>query len=75
MSDTARKRIFPFELQKSGAKTALVVGGAGFLGSFISEQFISQGIKVVCVDNLTAGAKENVRSLLKRRNPRYLRVT
>ena len=74
MSDTARKRIFPFELQKSGAKTALVVGGAGFLGSFISEQFISQGINVVCVDNLTASAKENVRSLLNNDDFSFLRA-
>ena len=74
MNDAARKRIFPFELQKPGTKTALVIGGAGFLGSYISEQLISQGIKVICVDNLTAGAKENVKSLLNNEGFSFLRA-
>ena len=64
MIDSARERIFPFELKKSGTKTAIVVGGAGFLGSFVCEQLISQGIRVICVDNLTAGSKENIKGLI-----------
>jgi len=74
MSEAARKRIFPFELQKSGLKTALVVGGAGFLGSFISEQLISQGIKVICIDNLTSGAKENIKDLINNEGFSFLKA-
>ena len=38
----------------------LVTGGAGFIGSNVSDKFISLGHKVVIVDNLSTGFKENV---------------
>ena len=66
MSDSARERIFPFELKKTEGKTALVAGGAGFVGSYVCEQLLAQGFRVVCVDNLTSGSKENIESLLNR---------
>lgn len=39
---------------------ALVAGGAGFLGSFLSEALLSLGCRVICVDNLSTGKKENL---------------
>jgi UDP-glucose 4-epimerase len=38
----------------------LVTGGAGFIGSNVAESFISLGHKVVVIDNLSTGFKENI---------------
>lgn len=42
-------------------KTAIVTGGAGFIGSFLCEKLIEKNIRVICVDNLISGRKENLR--------------
>jgi UDP-glucuronate decarboxylase len=44
----------------------LVTGGAGFLGSWLSEVLVECGSDVVCVDNLATGCESNI-SHLKRR--------
>jgi len=41
-------------------KKALVTGGAGFIGSHLSEGLLKKGLKVVIVDNLSTGKRENV---------------
>ena len=41
-------------------KKVLVTGGAGFIGSHTVDALISQGAKVVVVDNLSTGRKENL---------------
>ncbi|MDP3024596.1 MAG: NAD-dependent epimerase/dehydratase family protein [candidate division Zixibacteria bacterium] len=38
----------------------LLTGGAGFIGSNVADKFISLGHKVVIVDNLSTGFKENI---------------
>jgi len=40
--------------------TCLVTGGAGFIGSNLAEVLIQEGHKVVIVDNLSTGRKENI---------------
>ncbi|MFA5059112.1 MAG: UDP-glucuronic acid decarboxylase family protein [Candidatus Omnitrophota bacterium] len=45
-------------------KTILITGGAGFLGSHLCDRFISSGFKVLCVDNLITGSKDNIKHLL-----------
>jgi len=47
----------------------LVLGGAGFLGSWISEALVCAGAQVVVVDNLSTGTLDNVKHLLG--NPRF----
>jgi dTDP-glucose 4,6-dehydratase len=42
----------------------VVTGGAGFLGSHLCEQLLSDGCEVIALDNLLTGAAENVRHLL-----------
>jgi len=44
-------------------KTAVVTGGAGFLGSHLCERLLAEGMAVVCVDNLVTGKRENVAHL------------
>ena len=40
--------------------TALVTGGAGFLGSHLCEALLARGDRVICVDNLDTGSLVNV---------------
>ena len=47
----------------------LVTGGAGFIGSHLCESFLNQGHEVLCMDNYSTGAKENMAPFLK--NPRF----
>lgn len=45
--------------------TVLVTGGAGFIGSHIADRLVSEGYRVVIVDDLSSGTLKNV-------NPRAL---
>ncbi len=45
------------------ATRALVTGGAGFIGSHLCERLLSEGYRVVCMDNLRTGNLENVAHL------------
>ncbi len=49
--------------------TAVVTGGAGFLGSHLCERLLAEGHRVICVDNLVTGRRENVAALLA--DPRF----
>jgi len=42
----------------------LVTGGAGFLGSHLSEKLLYQGHQVICLDNFHTGSKKNIEHLL-----------
>jgi dTDP-glucose 4,6-dehydratase len=44
-------------------KTAVVTGGAGFLGSHLCDKLLSEGLKVICIDNLLTGNIENIQHL------------
>ena len=50
-------------------KTILVTGGAGFIGSNITEELLNLNNKVVCLDNLSTGFKSNIEPFLE--NPNY----
>lgn len=51
----------------------LITGGAGFLGSHLSEQLLSLGHEVLCVDNFFTGRRRNISHLLDDRNFELLR--
>jgi UDP-glucuronate decarboxylase len=42
----------------------LITGGAGFLGSHLTERLLSSGNEVLVVDNFFAGSKQNIADLL-----------
>ena len=47
----------------NACRTALVAGGAGFLGSYLCERLIAEGWHVICVDNLHTGTSDNLDGL------------
>jgi len=51
------------------AKRILITGGAGFLGSHLSDRLIEAGHEVLCVDNFYSGRRENIAHLLQ--HPRF----
>ncbi len=51
----------------------LVTGGAGFLGSHLSERLVNQGHDVICLDNFYTGSKSNVAHLMDQSNFELLR--
>jgi len=46
------------------ARTVLITGGAGFIGSHLCDRFIKDGCRVLCLDNLVTGDKRNIQHLL-----------
>jgi len=50
----------------------LVTGGAGFIGSHLCDFLIGKGHKVICMDNLITGKKENIAHLLRNKNFKFV---
>ncbi|MFQ5877231.1 MAG: SDR family oxidoreductase [Acidobacteriota bacterium] len=48
-----------------GGRLYLVTGGAGFIGSHIVEALLKRGERVVVLDNLSTGRRENLESALR----------
>jgi dTDP-glucose 4,6-dehydratase len=47
----------------------LVTGGAGFIGSHLCESLLKQGYEVICMDNYSTGAQDNIAGFAS--NPRF----
>ncbi len=45
-------------------KRILITGGAGFLGSHLSERLLNEGHDILCLDNFFTGSKNNIAHLL-----------
>lgn len=45
-------------------KTALVTGGAGFIGSHIADKLVEVGAKVKIIDDFSEGKEENIRQII-----------
>jgi UDP-glucuronate decarboxylase len=55
------------------ARTIIVTGGAGFLGSQLCRRIIDAGHNVICVDNLQTGRRKNIEPLVG--SPRFRLIT
>ena len=52
------------QVPKQGKKIAVVTGGAGFVGSHLCERLLTDGFRVVCIDNFYTGKQEHIEYLL-----------
>ena len=50
----------------------LITGAAGFLGIYLSEKYVNEGHIVYGIDNLVNGNLNNVRTLLHRKNFKFI---
>jgi UDP-glucuronate decarboxylase len=50
-------------------KRILITGGAGFVGSHLSERLLKEGNDVICLDNFFTGSKNNILHLIG--NPHF----
>jgi len=55
--------------ERRDVKRILITGGAGFIGSHLSERLIEEGNEVICLDNFFTGRRSNVAHLLS--NPGF----
>jgi len=55
---------------KTGSQNIiLITGGAGFIGSNLCEYFLTQGHKVICLDNFSTGHRHNLKDCID--NPNF----
>jgi UDP-glucuronate decarboxylase len=53
-------------------KTALVTGGAGFVGSHLCDRLIKEGFAVIALDDLSTGSRSNINHLMGRKDFRFV---
>ena len=54
------------------SQTSLVTGGAGFIGSHLTERLLEQGDRVIVVDDLSTGRKNNLDHVIDHENLEYI---
>ena len=54
------------------SKTILITGGAGFIGSHLADTLISQGNRVIVVDNLVTGSLKNIEHLFDKPDFKFI---
>ncbi len=60
--------------QKLKNRTFLVTGGAGFIGSHLTERLLELGGKVIVVDDFSVGKRENLKEVLKNKNLKVIKA-
>ena len=53
-------------------QNCLVTGGAGFIGSHLCKSLLDDGYKIICLDNLITGNKQNIEGLLSNSNFEFI---
>jgi UDP-glucose 4-epimerase len=51
----------------------IVTGGAGFIGSYITQELLKRGYQVTIIDNLTTGKMSNIEPVLSNKNVEFVR--
>ena len=49
-------------------KNILITGGAGFIGSHLCRRLLNKENKIICLDNLFTGSKDNINDLISHPN-------
>ena len=58
---------------KQSQPISVVTGGAGFLGSHLTDRLLAEGHRVIAIDNLITGHVENIAHLSGNENYRFIR--
>src|SRR5208282_1758473 len=58
---------------KHSKLTAVVTGGAGFLGSHLSDRLLAEGFRVIAIDNFITGSPDNIAHLAGNPDFRFIR--
>ena len=58
---------------KSSNPTTVVTGGAGFLGSHLTDRLLAEGHKVIGIDNFITGSTANIEHLAGNDNYRFIK--
>ena len=53
-------------------KSAIVTGGAGFVGSHLCDRLLKEGFSVVALDDLSTGSRSNITHLMGRKDFRFV---
>ncbi|HXQ23801.1 MAG TPA: NAD-dependent epimerase/dehydratase family protein [Candidatus Acidoferrales bacterium] len=61
-------------LNDSLPRTCLITGGAGFIGSHLTELLLSQGCHVLALDDLSTGSLDNIRPFAQHPNYHFARA-
>lgn len=60
-------------MASSSQKTSVVTGGAGFLGSHLSDRLLAEGHRVIAIDNLITGNVANIEHLAGNPDFRFIK--
>src|ERR1051325_1319181 len=60
-------------MASSSQKVAVVTGGAGFLGSHLTDRLLSEGHRVIAIDNLVTGNVKNIGHLAGNENFTFIK--
>jgi UDP-glucose 4-epimerase len=61
--------------EPSEAKTFLITGGAGFIGSHLADALVADGHRVLVIDDLSTGRLENIAHLMGNSNFHFARAS
>jgi UDP-glucose 4-epimerase len=60
------------QTSNSSSQTALITGGAGFIGSHLADRLLKDNIRITIVDDLSTGRMENIAHLKNNPNVRII---
>ena len=53
-------------------KKIIITGGAGFIGSHLTEFYLNQGYKVFAIDNMITGSEKNIKAFTQNKNFEFI---